>query len=71
EAQHESESRILAAEKRIMVATEHLPQITELFLRHLDILLDTVRSFLLVSATVFVATLALDVKNIANADICT
>lgn len=56
------------AEKLIDRENQFSPLRTDLLLRHLDILLETAKNFLLIFSTIFVTALALDTGSVTNID---
>jgi len=68
--EQESLKAQMVSQKELLESrTNLLPINIELLLKHWDILLETVKSFFLVSSTIFVASIALDTSKILNINI--
>lgn len=59
-------ARLDAVENKLKASTNIFPHTIELLLGHLDILLETSKSFLIISATVFTTFIALDPTKLFN-----
>lgn len=58
-----------AVEKLLAWQNQNRPLVIDLHIRHLDILLETAKNFLLVSSTVFIAAIALNTSILINIDV--